>query len=438
MSQSSKSHRLAAPTGWIQRFHGVLNHDFCPGANRWVYWLKQPLACLLIGALAALIFAIHVEPRALVAGGVMFLVAALGICWPWLSLVGVRAEMDFQQVRGREGDPADVRLKITNRCPWPVWGLSVTQGKTEDGHDRPTVALARIAALSTTEFAWKLTPECRGIYPRETPWLMTGFPFGLWHRRQPVAVLSELLVWPRTFALDTLPDAACTEQAEEHLSDRRTGDCGDMLGTRLFRHGDALRRVHWAQSARHGKLIVCERQGAARSTVQVAVDVATDVHAGTGGNSSLEWNIRIAASVCQCLHANHAQVECCIGNERIAVEPGTAGLRRLFDSFARIPKTGRAASEFPASAAPRCRTRELQIVCTTDLGLARSGSRQQRSERKYIVLNVDAFRNSPRSMCSLQPVLPSVSDRNAWVQINEAGEIPQQFNLGWKRACRAG
>lgn len=438
MSQSIVPHAPAARTGWIQRFHHILNHDFCPGANRWVYWLKQPLACLLIGALAALIFAIHVEPRALVAGGVMLLVAALGVCWPWLSLIGVRAEMEFQEARGREGNPTDVRLKIVNRCPWPVWGLSVAQGKSEDGQDRPTIALARIPALATTEFSWKFTPECRGVYPRETPLLMTGFPFGLWYKRQPVAVLSQLLVWPRTFALDTLPDAACTEQAEEHLSDRRVGDCGDMLGTRLFRHGDALRRVHWAQSARHGKLIVCERQGAAKSTVQVAVDVASDVHAGSGGDSSLEWSIRIAASVCQCLHANHAQVECCIGSERIAVEPGTAGLRRLFDSFARIPKNGKAAADFATSPSTRCRTKELQIVCTTDVGWARSEPLQKRPERKYIVLNVDAFRNAPRSMCSLQATSSVLSERNAWVQINEAGEIPQQFNLGWKRACRAG
>ena len=42
--------RLERLLNWLQQTNAALNHDFCPGANRWVYWLKNPLLSLLLAA----------------------------------------------------------------------------------------------------------------------------------------------------------------------------------------------------------------------------------------------------------------------------------------------------------------------------------------------------------------------------------------------------
>jgi uncharacterized protein (DUF58 family) len=64
------------------------------------------------------------------------------------------------------------------------------------------------------------------------------------------------------------------------MSDRTAGETGDLLGTRLFRAGDSLRRVHWVQTARQQQLVVTERQSPAGSVVRVCVDTAAESYPG--------------------------------------------------------------------------------------------------------------------------------------------------------------
>ena len=44
----------------LRRFNGTLNHDFCPWANRYVYWLKQPIGWFILAAAAALAIGLSV------------------------------------------------------------------------------------------------------------------------------------------------------------------------------------------------------------------------------------------------------------------------------------------------------------------------------------------------------------------------------------------
>lgn len=194
--------------------------------------------------------------------------------------------------------------------------MAATKGATRE---RPAWRLARVAGWATTEFEWSFIPRCRGEYPSQPPRLVTGFPFGLRHASRPVTVEQPLLVWPQIVPLETLLDAAETRPSDDFCSDHRVGDSGDMTGTRPFRDGDSLRRVHWAQTARHGRMIVCERQAPAQSAIRVEFDSDQHLHRGSGGNSTLEWSIRLAASICAAYHRENAHVECCFGHEVIPI-----------------------------------------------------------------------------------------------------------------------
>ena len=278
----------------------LLEYDFCPWANRWLYWMKRPIASLALAGLAALACAIFVKPLALVACGATLVVVLLGYVWPSVAVRGLDCSIRFTQTRVSENEPATARVRIVNRWPWPVWGMSLEggfDGGNEGGNPRAaSVALARVAGWATTEFEWSFIPRCRGEYPSQPPRLVTGFPFGLRHASRPVTVEQPLLVWPQIVPLETLLDAAETRPSDDSYSDHRVGDSGDMTGTRPFRDGDSLRRVHWAQTARHGRMIVCERQAPAQSAIRVVFDSAQHLHRGSGGNSTLEWSIRLAST----------------------------------------------------------------------------------------------------------------------------------------------
>ena len=416
----------------------LLEYDFCPWANRWLYWMKRPIASLALAGLAALACAIFVKPLALVACGATLVVVLLGYVWPSVAVRGLDCSIRFTQTRVSENEPATARVRIVNRWPWPVWGMSLEggfDGGNEGGNPRAaSVALARVAGWATTEFEWSFIPRCRGEYPSQPPRLVTGFPFGLRHASRPVTVEQPLLVWPQIVPLETLLDAAETRPSDDSYSDHRVGDSGDMTGTRPFRDGDSLRRVHWAQTARHGRMIVCERQAPAQSAIRVVFDSAQHLHRGSGGNSTLEWSIRLAASICAAYHRENAQVECCFGHEVIPIAHGPRGLQRFLDFLARWQPTVCEHDQRHCHRIHPSSCGLFQLTITTDIGLQhRTEHRHVHGDQRLVVLNTAAF-GGPLQVCG-QTHAPL--SRHAIV-LDRPDGLAAEFRRKWRHICHAG
>jgi len=95
----------------------------------------------------------------------------------------------------------------------------------------------------------------------DLPPLIAGssFPSGFLRSRRRAGVRDRLIVYPR-FARQTnfrLPVHRQYQPGGIALS-TKVGDSSEFISTREYREGDRLRDVHWASSARAGKLIVRE------------------------------------------------------------------------------------------------------------------------------------------------------------------------------------
>ncbi len=410
-------------SNWLSSLSDLLNHDFCPDINRFVYWLKNPMWLLVLVILGSAACGLIVNPQIFVLTGLLCGVFVLGVIWPKIVVRGLDCRVRFESTRTREGQPVSVRVRITNRWPWPVWGLALEQGfavfpdsaQLESGE---SVALSRVGGWSSSEFLWSFTPQRRGVYPLTTPTIETGFPFGLVKAHRDCLAENELLVWPRSVRLESLPDTFDQSPRENQLTDRKAGDYGDMLGVRPFRQGDSLRRVHWAQTARHGRMIVCERQSAAACAVRLIADLRPDVHSGVGSDSTLEQTLRIVASVCESLQAQHAVVECVIGHELITLGNSEADWRRLMDRLARIPVDG--VGETPRLA---WGGRSVsQIVVTTEEAATATTSMTSAESRSIVV-----HRESPQQ----------IFGGHAWIGLSSRVEALEGFRDQWVRACHA-
>ena len=332
-----------SPRSLFERLKGVGNHDFCPWANRYVYWLKQPVGWLVAGAAASVLTAIYLEPQLWSVFGALVAVMVLGCVWPWLAQRGTSAEIHFRRHRSREGDRVEAILVVHNRWPWSLWGLAVEKGffleTPDESLSRPVAALARVPGWSRSEFTFEFHPEGRGVYPRESPVLTNGFPFGLWHASRLIDIPRELIVWPRTTPLTSIPSLSGDIADVIGMPHDRPGNDGEVIGVRPFRQGDRLRNIHWAQTARRDAMIVTERQAAARRTVSIVIDVAAlidgDRSAGSE-NRELETAIRVGASVAQELHAHHADVRFVIGDIDLWLRQGPRDWPRLLDALARF------------------------------------------------------------------------------------------------------
>ena len=412
----------------------VVTHDFCPWANAWCYWVKKPIAILAVAFVAAIACAVFVNPVALISGVAILGVIGLGYGWPAVSIRGLTAQLRFHERRVSAGESVRASVSVRNVWPWPVWGICLTG----DFGTEAVIALARVAGWSVADFSWEFVPTCRGEYPRTPVRLVTAFPFGLREASCEVVVERPLIVWPDIVPLGTLLDAAETRPTDDTFAAQRVGDSGDMAGTRPFRNGDSLRRVHWAQTARTGAMVVCERESPVLAAVRVVFDSDPAVHDGDGTTGTLEWSIRIAASVCSAYHRHNARVECCFGHETIPVAPGPEGRRYFLDRLARFQPCRHEAKdcqhEHAAHVCRRIHHRDcgvFQITITTARGtISRTEHRHVHGDQLWIVLDPQ-HREDRYTMDPM--ILPGRVIRLAW------GADPREsFLQAWRSICRAG
>ena len=329
----------------LEKSAALLSNDFCPGANRWVYWLKNPLWVMVIAVVGSVLCGVFVNPWIFTLTALLMAVVGLGTSLPWLAIRGISCQVMFDVRRIRYGEAALVRLQIRNRWPLPVWGLSLINGFAASGSTLANVlaesdegiAFERVPGWSTVEYTWPFVARRRGLYPLNgLAEVETSFPFGLFRARSAADVSGQLCVWPETAFLPGLPDAAESQLSEELFSDRRVGEFGDILGTRLFREGDSLRRVHWAQTARQQTLIVTERQAPMMSTVRVILDLSSESHPEESRRATVEQCIRVTASLCDSLHRQHCRIELLTKYELFVIESNAAGLQKAMDALAVI------------------------------------------------------------------------------------------------------
>ena len=330
---------------WCASTVAALNHDFCPSANSYVYWLKQPVGWVVCGMFASFLVGLLIGPQGYVLAGAFLTLLILGVSWPWLCMRGLSCEVSFENTRSVEGEPTNVALNIVNRLPIPAFGLMI-QGQflqdLDDEDDAIVVGLKRAAGCSISSFQWPLTPKRRGELPVASPQLVTGFPFGLYQICKPIKVTGHTIVWPKCEAVETLTETVGNQFAIDASSSRLAGNEGDTIGVRNYRFGDSVRNIHWSHTARHNRLIIRERQSSTQTPIRVILDLTRAHHRGTGSQSTYENAIRLAASICSELHRHQSEIALtCVGlSEATPMKSNNhRGIKPLLDFLALLPQS---------------------------------------------------------------------------------------------------
>lgn len=423
---SARPMRAYARKHWLSR-------DYLPAVDRFLLdWAKTPLGALSAAAVAAGLCGVFLHPHGFVILLAIILVVTLGLVWPWLSVRGLNARFAFSRTRLREGEEVTVRMSVSNKALWAVSGLGVRFGAgTAPG--RMEAAVAFVAGRATAESRWTFAPRQRGEYPGAAPRLTCGFPFGLWHASRPIVVDAPLLVWPRTFPVSPVPLTAGERSTDGAVFRNKAGTTGDLLGVRPYRRGDSLRRIHWPQTARHGRLVVCELQSPAHPLVQVVLDTEPAAHTGDGAESSREWAIRVAASFMEGWLQDGAQVEAIVGGTVFPGRAGAAQIPVLLDALARLgPEQGPGLAALAELAAWKRYDGGLRVVITTDRALARAPAAVLHDPRqRFIVLRAAGFADDAES--DHLGELPA----GAWVVIDRAEDVPAALRLVRREAHHA-
>jgi uncharacterized protein (DUF58 family) len=352
------------------RLTSVLVTDFCPWANRYVYWLKEPIGWFVMAFAISVLVALHISAVGWVLASVLGSVIVVGMIWPWIVVRAAHCELRPAVSEIHEGQSCELVLAVRNRMPFPLWGLAIEGYLDRHGDDaKPTIALACVPMISEADYRLRVSPTLRGIYPIQPPKIACSMPFGLWTARRNLAACQPLTVFPRITRVQDDPELSGGRMSETG-DGNRVGQVGEMLGVREYRGGDRLRNVHWIHTARTGTLTVCERGAPQQQVVDVVLDVANEATGDAARRDFLREafarRVRVAASLANALHGHHVPVRMIVGNQVTAVSSGSAGRRKMLASLAEVPADGVDAITLDPSSFFRASRDRMTLTVTGD------------------------------------------------------------------------
>lgn len=145
---------------------------------------------------------------------------------------------------------------------------------------------------------YRVEPLLRGIHSLGPARVETTDPLGLFTFSADLAPPTEIVVHPTPIPLRRGQSGGEGRFGiRERDGKAQRGEGLEFHGVREYHPGDSLRRVHWRTSARTGRLAVVEFERAFEQDLVLAIDLQKDTHVGVGRESTLEYAIKIAATL---------------------------------------------------------------------------------------------------------------------------------------------
>ena len=331
------------------RLSRILTTDFCPWANRFVYWLKEPIGWFVVATSISCIIGLYFSPIGWSLAASLSAIIAVGMIWPLIAVRATRLELAPSADSVHEDDPCRMVVRARNRLPIPLWGLAVegyldsdqlVDDDDESAEPLPTVGLASVPPMCQADYGIDVHPELRGQYPRQVPSVACSFPFGIWTARRKIETVAPLMVWPKIYSSPGQTRFSNKVAADLGVGSR-SGRDGDFIGVRDYRRGDSVKHVHWVATARTNSLMVTERSAPQTAVIEVRLDTMI----GDKGQNELSRRIRIAASIVAALHNQNLPLRVFVGQKLIRVDSpqsskGRLAFRSLLDELAMIPING--------------------------------------------------------------------------------------------------
>ncbi|MET3921274.1 DUF58 domain-containing protein [Arthrobacter sp. UYEF20] len=193
--------------------------------------------------------------------------AILVIVLPLLSLAGTRVLKPRFRVY-REFNPSTVETAATTTVRLAVARIGAGSGHAlMEEHlparfgESPAFRFpARSAAGGTSRYEYHLRSGKRGQFRIGPVTAEFSDPFGLSVQRHAIDDGDTLTVTPAAVDLPVTGLAGARGHDGVTATRLRANPSDDDVMTREYRHGDPMRRVHWAATARHGELMVRQEE----------------------------------------------------------------------------------------------------------------------------------------------------------------------------------
>ncbi len=243
-----------------------------------------------------------------------------------LGLTDLEAGYAVSQLHGHVGDKMRVTYTLRNGSRLPKLWLEVHNPTTLPG----ALPGRAITLGGRSERSWliRVPLSRRGHFRIEPLHIRTGDPFGFFEAAATVGQGVSVIVYPR---LEPIPSWRLPSAILEgsHASPERTLQTTPLAtSVRPYAPGDAMNRIHWKTTARHGELQVKEFDLEQTADAWIILDLQRGIGGGRGDESTTEAAIRVAAAVSDKAIAENRAVGFTVNAGRTAFLPADRGGRQ--------------------------------------------------------------------------------------------------------------
>lgn len=271
--------------------------------------------------LAGVGWGVHATLLAL-AGVLVALAASLLWVWQRYCLDGVTYRRTLERTRADFGERVGMELELVNDKLLPLTWLHLRDeapgtlriegdiGLDEFSGWRRQLQLL-VPLLPYQRLRRRITVVCdnRGDHFFGPARLRSGDPLGLHERSVTLRQTARLLVYPKVFALSSVPASSWVPLGDVRAAPRLMTDPSRMAGVRPYLAGDPLRHVDWRSTARSSTLLVRTFESSASLRVAVFLDLQPPPRVRADRRAELvELLIALAASVVSDLAARGVAV----------------------------------------------------------------------------------------------------------------------------------
>ena len=228
----------------------------------------------------------------------VYLMAAVAL-GAWLyarrGLRGVRADYRVLNSRTHVGEVLQALYRVENH-DW----LGKAWVECWNESTMPVSVPGRVVGMpghGRRQWLAKVKVTRRGSFRLGALRVRSGDPFGLFSSEMLVGQPTSIVVFPRVVALPHWRLPPSPIDGTTPMRRRYEAATPLVSGVRPYTHGDAINRIHWLSSARHGELHVKEFDLEQAADLWILLDLDRSVHAGIGADASVETAVTVAASV---------------------------------------------------------------------------------------------------------------------------------------------
>lgn len=313
---------------------------------------KLPLWIVVFILVALIIFQQYVKDRS-IERTIYFLI--LLIAFSIIATLSASGKFKLarttKETRQQVGQYFIEKYEIENQGTWPVLWV-ILADKSHISLKEKQRVIAWIPGHGKRSYVSQSWLERRGIYTLGPTEVITGDPFGLFSSAQVFDSIEKIVILPRYQKITNFPDTAGYLAGGRARKTRNTEISPYAVSVRDYLPSDPLRRINWKASAKHGKLMVKEFEEDPQATVWVFLDAdekgnylakelpskSAEVmsfwnrqknNAKSLFESSLEYSISLAASVCDYYISNSRSVGFCSNCQQLIVLPPEGSVRQL-------------------------------------------------------------------------------------------------------------